>query len=483
MNLKVLKFGGSTLTGKDAMREIARLIKYHKGNKVIVSSALTGVTDKLENFLKRPIFNGRPSGRYFKNGRHYGKIPMDIGTDRANRAGISELINYLKERHQGVMEVCTGCSMQDIYQTLKDDLDKLERLLYGIFYTEELTEKTRDLILSFGERFSVKILEGILRAEGVTCRSFEADKIGIVTDGDFGDASALLNITSGNLKKRLYPLLRQGITPIITGFFGADEYGHTTIFGRGGSDYSAAVIAYALSAKELILYKDVDGFMSTDPNIIPDAHLLKVISYDEAAELAYFGAKILHPKTIEPLKLKDIPMTIRNIRHPDKEGTKIQSFSYQSKDVVKSVAYGSNIAVIKVHGAGIGYKPGVLQDIVSHITNQNINIKSVITSQTCINILLDKNDLEASFRALSRVSLKTVDKIEPINDIVLIGIVGEGLLQKRGLAARVFKAVSEIGVNVEMISAGHSSVAYYFIVKEPHLKKTIRAIHYEFFKV
>jgi aspartate kinase len=459
MNITVLKFGGSSLKDKTSLKKIAALIRAHRSDKVIVLSALSGVTDRLAGFLQR----------YFQNATNHSK----------NVTAIPALINYLKERHQELME--SFSVSEDVYQSLKENLDKLERLLYGIFYTEELTEKTQDLILSFGERFSVKILEAILRDEGVPAQSFEADKIGLITDSDFGDASALLDITSKNFKKRLFPLLHKNITPIISGFFGVDEAGHTTIFGRGGSDYTASVVSYALSAKELILYKDVNGFMSADPSIVPEAHLLRVLSYDEAAELAYFGAKIIHPKTIEPLKLKSIPLIIRNAFCPDEEGTRIQLHSSLTKDVVKSVVYGKDIAVLKIYGAGVGYKPGVLQEIISHITGQGINIKSVITAQTCINILLDKENLEKSYHSLIKTRIKTVDKIEQVSNIVLIGIVGEGLIKKRGLAARVFKAVSKEGVNVEMISAGASLVAYYFIVNQAQLEKTIRAIHKEFF--
>ena len=458
--MKVLKFGGASLKDADSLKLIAQIIKREKKDQVVVLSALGGVTNKLESFLRHPA--------------------------RQNKKEIRLLLEQLKKQHYSVLKkACpTRYSVRSETTTaLKRIFNKLERLLYGVSYTEDLTPKISDLIISFGERLSVWLLAEVLVAAGQKARVLEADKIGLVTDGDFGNATVLLEQAAPKVQRVIRPLLRSKITPVVTGFFGCDESGQTTTFGRGGSDYSAAVLAHVLNAKELVIWKSIDGFMTADPEIVPKAHLIDILSYDEAAELAYFGAKILHPQTVEPVMLKNIPVAIRNtFRSLNSNGvTRILPKGYEKKGIIKGVSYDRDLGVVKILGPGVGYKPGVLREAVSHITPLGINIKSVITSQTSINILLAQRDVTAAARVLKQARMKVVDKIEAKKDIALVGVVGEGLIRTKGLAARVFAAVARVGVNVEMISAGASTVAYYFIVHEKDLKKSVRAIHSEFF--
>ena len=454
--MKVMKFGGSSLKNSNDFKSVAEIIKKEKDKKIIVLSGAHGVTDKIDSYL-------------------------NIG--KKDEKAIEILIKQLKDFH---FRICSDAiKNKNISKKIKYDLlkklEKLKRIFQGVYYTEELTDRTKDLILSYGERFSVKILEGILCDMNVKAKSFEADSIGVITDGDFGNATAILDLVSINLNKNVSPLLKKNFVPIITGFFGCDNNGNTTSFGRNGSDYSASVIAYAVDANEIEIWKDVNGFMSADPNVIKDAHLIDKLSYEEAAELAYFGAKILHPRTVEPLIKKGIELQIKNTYKPDLEGTRIGNHRYIKKNLVKSVAYSKDIACIKIHGSGVGYKPGVLSEIVSHFSKYKINIKSVITSQTCITLLLEKKDLQRSYDILSLENIKTVERLEKIKDIALIAIVGEGILSQYGIAAKVFNAVAEKGINIEMISAGASEVAYYFIVKEKDLKPAIKGIHKVFF--
>ncbi len=464
--MKVLKFGGASLKDADSLKLIAQIIKREKKDQVVVLSALGGVTNKLESFLRYPA--------------------------RQNEKEIRLLLEQLKKQHYSVLKkACpTRYSVRsETAMALKRIFNKLERLLYGVSYTEDLTPKISDLIISFGERLSVWLLAEVLVAAGQKARVLEADKIGLVTDGDFGNATVLLEQAAPKVQRVIRPLLRRKITPVVTGFFGCDESGQTTTFGRGGSDYSAAVLAHVLNAKELVIWKSIDGFMTADPEIVPKAHLIDILSYDEAAELAYFGAKILHPQTVEPVMLKNIPVAIRNTFRSLRQAqgklsngvTRILPKGYEKKGIIKGVSYDRDLGVVKILGPGVGYKPGVLREAVSHITPLGINIKSVITSQTSINILLAQRDVTVAARVLKQARMKVVDKIETKKDIALVGVVGEGLIRTKGLAARVFAAVARVGVNVEMISAGASTVAYYFIVQEKDLKKSVRAIHDAFF--
>jgi len=454
--MKVIKFGGSSLKNAKDFRDVAKIVKFEEDKKIVILSGVCGVTDTIQNYLNYEKFD-------------------DIA--------IRGLIQHLHRLHYRIAsEAVTDIAIKKKVQAvLISKLEKLERLLQGVYFVEELTDRTRDLILSYGERLSVIVLEGVLQDLDIRTKAFEADDIGILTEGSFGNASAVLDIVSQNIKKNISPLLDKDILPVITGFFGCDSNGNTTSFGRNGSDYSASVIAYAVGADVVELWKDVDGFLSADPEIIKNASLIPNLSYEEAAELAYFGAKILHPRTIDPLRKKGIKLQIKNTKNPFIKGTIIGNGRSIKSNLIKSIAYNKDIACIKIHGSGVGYKPGVLSDIVSSISLKNINIKSVITSQTCINLLLDKKDLNKSYEILNNKQIKTVENIEKIKDIALISVVGDGILEHYGIAAQVFGAVANKKINIEMISAGASDGAYYFLVNEKYLESAIKEIHAEIF--
>ena len=450
--MKVIKFGGSILKDSKDFKEVAEIIRNENEKIVVILSGVSDVTDTLFKYL------------------NYKKIDENA---------INGLINHLKSLHFKITsEAITDIAIKKkVQNTLKIKLEQLEQLLRGVYYVKELTPKTRALILSYGERLSVQILAGTLNDKGIKAKAFEADNLGIITNGDYGNAIAILNPISKNIKKSILHLFNDNIIPIITGFFGCDTNGHTTLFGRNGSDYSASIIAYAIDADRVDIWKDVDGFLSADPKIIDNAHLIKNLTYREAAELSYFGAKILHPRTVEPLIKKNIKLIIKNIYNPILKGTSICLNNQKNKEIIKSIAYRSDISCLKIHGSGVGNNPGVLSEITSVFRKNNINIISVITSQTCIAILLESKDLDKSYNLLEIKHIKTVEKIEKINEIALIAIVGEGLHNNNGIVAKVSNAVAKNKINIEMISAGASNVAYYFIVKKRAVAIAIKAIH------
>jgi aspartate kinase len=267
----------------------------------------------------------------------------------------------------------------------------------------------------------------------------------------------------------------------VPGFFGVSEAGDITTFGRGGSDYSAAVVAAALDAQRLEIWKDVDGFLSADPRMVHTATLIPTLSYEEAAELAYFGAAILHPRTIEPVRAKNIPIIIKNTLNPEIQGSIITAESPKQTRAVKSVAHTTDIGILKVHASGVGARQGILGLVANRIAEAGINIKSVVTSQTCISLLLASGDLEAGHKALATLKPEPYQRIEKIDNVALIAIVGDGLLQCKGIAARCFGAVAKADVCIEMISFGPSRAALYFLVPREALNTTINAIHSTFF--
>ncbi|NTV59141.1 MAG: aspartate kinase, partial [Deltaproteobacteria bacterium] len=243
----------------------------------------------------------------------------------------------------------------------------------------------------------------------------------------------------------------------------------------------AAVVAAALNAEVLEVWKDVPGYMSADPKFVPEAQMIPFLSYDEAAELSYFGAKILHPRTVEPLRRLGLAIAVKNTMNPGAPGSLITAKSAQSKIPIKSVAHDTDIAILKVHASGVGARPGVLARVSSTITGSGLNIKSVVTSQTCISFLLARKDVDKAYQAVQLLSPKPYRSLVKIQDVALVGIVGKGLLRRKGIAARCFTAVAERNVNVEMISFGPSEVAVYFLVRNKDLQKAVEAIHTSFF--
>lgn len=251
-------------------------------------------------------------------------------------------------------------ALKDFGGDLNRALGKVERLYYGLSFTKEITPRIRDAISSFGERFCVELLTSALQFRGLEAIYLLPHKIGLLTDGKYGDASANMRKTTQNLQKHVRPLLNGDTILFIPGFFGVSEGGDITTFGRGGSDYSAAVVAVALHAEMLEVWKDVSGFMSADPKVVREAQHIPVLSYEEAAELSYFGAKILHPRTVEPLRRKKLDIAIKNTVDPDAEGSLITARSPMPKMGVRSVAHDTDIGILKVHASGVGARPGVL---------------------------------------------------------------------------------------------------------------------------
>lgn len=453
----VIKIGGSSLRNPESLRQVADLIvKVRQPQKIIVLSAVSGVTDHLYRCIEEAM-------------RHERKI--------------TELLDYLSLLHR---ELVIGAIQRlDLRRNVMDEfsylLSRLEKLLYGIAYTGECSKRMRDFIVSMGERLAVQLMAGCLRDRGLEALPLEADKINLMVTGEFGNGNADLQATEQLLPPHLQEPLARHVVPIITGFFGCDHEGHTITFGRGGTDYSAAVIAYAMNAEELQIWKDVDGFLTANPEIIRDALPLDYLAYEEAAELAYFGASILHPRTVEPLAKKAIPAVIKNTYRPEAPGTIIGPERLQHSDVIKSVVANRKIGILRMIGASLGEQVGFLKSAVSALSDAGINIISVITAQTAVNLLLNKADLEKSCNLVENLNIPYMDHIETISDIALIAVVGEGLAETRGLAARVFTAVAEAGTNVEMIASGASRVTQYFIIKETDVEKTVKAIHQEFF--
>jgi len=448
-----MKFGGTCLGSEDALSRVVKVVKNEKADKVVTVSAASGVTQSLMEFMS---------------------------VNRKENE-IDDFLLTLKLRHVDMLPKKNGDVREEALEMIEQKITKLDRLIYGVTYTEELTDRTRDLILSAGERLSAITLAARLCHTGLDAVAMESDAVGLVTNNQHGNAVADLDECEKNLGSTLEGAVKKGMVPVMTGFFGITKDGHVTTVGRSGTDYTAAVIAYATNATPIEIWKEVDGFMSADPRMVKDAFLIERLSYEESSELAYFGAQVLHPRAVQPARLKGIEIVIKNLYDPGSPGTVIGNSRAARKDVIKSVSYIPKVAILKIYDAGAGYKSGFLSEVSTVLANDGINIFSATTSQTCLAVIIDEADVQGAKRALKSLSGSVGESFEVFPGGALVCTVGEGLGNTKGVAARVFKAVASKNVNVELISAGASTVAYHFTVDQKDLKKTVMAVHTEFF--
>jgi bifunctional aspartokinase / homoserine dehydrogenase 1 len=455
MAYKVVKFGGSNLRDINGIKQIQKAVKNYNQPLIIVVSAFYGITNRLIEVIDQSLKD---------------KTVVD--------AFINDVFS------QKLKVILKTVSNENLILDFKHELDlrlnKLRGFLLGIAYIQDIPPFLYDEILSYGEKLSSLVLTYILKEDNVTCEEAFPENIGLITDGEFKNATVDYKASELNLKLRL----SENKTYVIPGFYGVSKSKKITLLGRGGSDYSAAAIASCLNADSLDLWKDVKGFLSADPTIIKDAVNIKSLTYAEASELAYFGSKILHPRTPEPLVNRKIPIRILNINDPD-EGinplTIINGKETFASNVIKSVSYSDDFGILKLLGSGVGIKPGILAKTTTELDNSGINIQSVITSQTAINILLSHDDLFNAKKIIESADIHGVNSLIVCDKISIIAAVGEGLTSKYGIAGRVFSSVARKGINVEIISFGASSVAMYFIVNQDDRNETMIQIHKEFF--
>ncbi len=454
---KVMKFGGGCLRDADGFKRAADIILKEPVPPVVVVSAISGVTDALESGLARAV---------------------------KNENGVARTIRALKVQHENLITslLPTRDIRAEVLIQFNHRLIRLEQLLRGAALIGEASPFTRAHVLSYGERWAAVLLAGVLKEHGVDARALESERIGLATDDSPDEATADIPAFRRAVKGNALGLEAGRFVPVITGFYGVASKRRIASFGRNGSDYSAAVIAAALHLPKLEIWKDVDGFMTADPKRVPGAKPVARLSFSEAAELSYFGAKVLHPRTLEPVARQNGVIRIRHFYRPDRPGTEISGSGTATETVLKSVTHNNRIAVLRVQGAGVGSKPGIIGIIGLALADHGINIISVITAQTMINVLVAEKDAPAALRTLRAVRRGVITRVDLETGLSLVAAVGEGLSTCRGLAARVFTAVADAGVNVEMISSGASGVASYFLVRKADALPAVRAIHAEFFE-
>jgi aspartate kinase len=446
----VMKFGGTSVQDATAIDRVAEIVKSRQSLKpVVVVSAFAKVTDQL-------LATARAAG----NG---------------DRKTALELSRALRERHYTTASELLGTGVfTSLHSELETSFDALDELLRGIVAVGELTPRTTDLVAAQGELLSSKVSAAAFVARGIHAVMVDSREC-LVTDATFMKATPLFEETNERLKLKVQPLIDGGQVPVMGGFIGATKNGATTTIGRGGSDYSAAIVGAALSAERIDIWTDVDGMLTTDPNMCPDARRVKIISFDEAAELAYFGAKVLHPSTVLPAVQKNIPVYILNSRNPTCEGTRIAARVPPCRNFFKAIAAKKKITIIDVAATRMLLAHGFLRAIFEIFDKHRVPVDVVSTSEVSVSLTVDSNE---SIPALAADLAKLADvKYEGRKAIVCV--VGESLREKPGVAARVFGELSD--VKIRMISQGASEINLTFVIEEDDVPQVVKRLHAKFF--
>jgi aspartate kinase len=456
----VMKFGGTSVGSADRVAQAASLaVKCAgEGNEVVVvTSAMSGVTNALIAAARRAS-----AGEW----------------DAADR-------QRLFERHESVARALVSDPV-DLAATVDEidrRLERVEKLCFGLSLTRELTDRLLDVISGTGEMLAAPLLSAAVRASGARSEFVDATEA-IVTDETYGGAEPLMAQTRERARARLLPVLEAGGIPVVTGFIGANEEGVLTTLGRGGSDYSATILGAALDADEVWIWTDVNGVMSANPSDVPEARTLREISYSEASELAYYGAKVLHHKTILPVYASAIPVRILNSFQPEDQGTRITVAGRPTERGAKAVTAIPNVSLIAISGRGMQGIPGIAARAFAAVAAERANVLMISQASSENNICLVVLEAEAQrvVKAL-RASLEMdllkghIDDVTADDSISIIAVVGDRMQGTPGIAARVFASLGEAGINVIAISQGSSERNISLIVSETQASDAVRAIH------
>src|SRR5579862_8951812 len=446
----VMKFGGTSVQDPEAIDRAATIVKARLPQKpVVVVSAMAKVTDQL--------------------------LAMARAAGSGDRKGALKLSRSLRERHYTTAGELLGTALfTQFHSDLGAEFEALDELLRGIAAVGELTPRTTDHVAAFGEVLSSRIVKAAFAARGIEAELVDSRKC-IVTDTAHTRAAPLMQETRERLQAKVHPLLGKGQVPVMGGFIGATKGGVTTTIGRGGSDYSAAIVGAELGADRIEIWTDVDGMMTTDPNLCPEARRIKVISFDEAAELAYFGAKVLHPATVLPAIQKNIPVYVLNSRNPSCEGTRITTRAPQGKNIFKAIAAKKRITIVDVAAPRMLLAHGFMRSIFEAFDRHGVPVDVVSTSEVSVSLTVDSNQ---AIPALAADLAKLADvKYEGRKAIVCL--IGENLRETPGIAARVFGELSDL--KIRMISQGASEINLTFVVEEEDVPGVIRRLHTAFF--
>jgi aspartate kinase len=446
----VVKFGGTSVQDAEAIRRAAEIVRSRLPEKpVVVVSAMAKVTDQL--------------------------VAMCEAATRGDKAKALELARQVRERHYSAAGELLGTAVfSRFHEQLQEDFDSLDELLGGIAAVGECTPRSSDRALAFGELVSSKMIAAAFSAWGIPARYIDSRDC-IVTNSNFTRAVPDFDETNARLKTALSPLLGDSSAPLMGGFIAANDQGLTTTLGRGGSDFSAAIVGAGLGAERIEIWTDVDGMMTTDPRLFPGARRIKVISFDEAAELAYFGAKVLHPATLLPAIQKNIPVLVLNARNPKNPGTRIVARAPASRNVFKAIAVKRHITIVDLAAARMLMAHGFLRSVFEVFDRHRCPVDMVSTSEVSVSLTIDSNEAIPAIAA----DLDAIADVKYEGRKAIICLVGDNLRQRTGIAGDVFGALGD--VNVRMISQGASEINISFVIDEADVPRAVERLHKKFF--
>jgi len=454
MSLVVMKFGGTSVEDKTAIERTAAIVagRVAMGKQpVVVVSAMSKVTDQLL----------RAAG----------------AASQGDRTGALAISSRLRSRHRDT----AAALLKDqkaaavVSNWIDQKFDQLDEVLRGLAAILELTPRISDLIVSYGERLSSRMIAAAFCERGIDAAHVDAREV-VITDSQFQKAIPLDSAIEKRAQEKVRPLLNEGKVPVMGGFIGSNEAGITTTIGRGGSDFTGALIGGALAADAIEIWTDVDGIMTSDPRVCPDALRVKVISFEEAAELAYFGAKVLHPATILPAVKRNIPVLVLNSKNPANEGTRITSLAPHCKSPFKSIACKKKLSIIDVVASRMLMTHGYLKAIFDIFDKHQTAVDMVSTSEVSVSLTVDSNDK----LPLIAADLSQLADVKYEGKKALICMVGEDIRGQSGIAAQVFSAIRH--VNVRMISQGASEINMSFMIDEDDADEAVRSLHAAFFQ-
>ncbi len=434
----IAKFGGTSVSSKDRISAICEIVKSQQDkDPIVVVSALSGVTDLLLSLPNLPRYKCLSELKRLKN----------LHLDLINRV-------FTIKQFQ-----------KDVTEFINEKIKELSQLKL------ENHKKTSDRISSFGEIMSSYIIAKALEQKGINSVPVVATNL-IITDENFTSAEFLIGPTKTNIKKILSPIVKNKIVPVVTGFIGATKQGEITTLGRGGSDYSASIIGFCLGAKEIQIWTDVDGIFTADPRLVKKARPLPVVSFREAAELATFGAKVLHPRTIHPAVKIGIPVRVLNTFNPKAVGTLIVEKSKGDK-IIKAISSKSGISLVNIYSTEMLLQKGFLAKIFTIFTRYNISIDLVTVSEVSVSVTLDnKDNLDKAVLELSKFSNVTIS-----GNLSMVSLIGEGITDSHHHIKKIFDILDDQKILPKMVSLGATNINISLIVKADQVEKAVKVLH------
>ena len=464
MTTLVIKFGGTSVGSVDAIGQAAEIVLEQAQSwkcLVAVVSAMSGVTDALTQ--------GARSAAH--------------GDEATYRAIVADL----RVRHYRVVDELLDPNGERaaLLSTVDEYLDEFAAFCHSVHVLGEVTPRAMDAITSLGERINARVLAALLRQQGGRSEAVDATEL-IVTDETFQNAVPLMEASRERVVARLSPVLEEGVIPIVTGFIGASESGVTTTLGRGGSDYSAAILGDCLNADEVWIWTDVDGVMTSDPRIVPEAQVIPLLSYGEVSELAYFGAKVLHPRTIRPVVERGIPLWVKNTFNPTFPGTRIVKEAQSTPVTVKAVTAIEGLSLVTVEGRGMMGVPGIAARTFAAVASQGASVLMISqsSSEQSICFVIPTTAVPPVIRAIEaemalELARRDIDRVWSMDDVVIVTAVGTGMRGTPGVAARIFGALGLGGINVIAIAQGSSDCSVSLVVAAGDCAAAVQQIHRE----